>query len=163
MLVGDLAKDRAHACESRLRALGASANSYVGPAVATVKEMVGAVPQGSLTMAYLDPYNLELLAFSIIQELAKLKVDLAINFSTMDLQRNASLSSIQLERASMTRRGWRNERAVLSASKQNVKLAFFNYWCHLVQGLGFAYSKEMPMVTNNQGPRDLSYGVLCST
>jgi three-Cys-motif partner protein len=152
MLVGDLAKDRARACESRLRALSAPVTSYAGPAIETVREMVAAVPQGSLTMAYLDPYNLELLAFSIIQELAKLRVDLAINFSTMDLQRNADLEFDPTRaRFDDTAPGWRRERAVLAASKQNVKLAFFNYWCHLVQKLGFDYSREMPMVTNNQG------------
>ena len=104
-------------------------------------------------MAYLDPYNLELLAFSIIQELSKLKkVDLAINFSTMDLQRNADLEFDPTRaRFDDTAPGWRQERTVLSSSKQNVKLAFFNYWCQLVQSLGFEYSKEMPMVTNNQG------------
>ena len=54
-------------------------------------------------MAYLDPYNLELLAFSIIQELSKLKkVDLAINFSTMDLQRNADLEFDPTEHDLMT-------------------------------------------------------------
>jgi three-Cys-motif partner protein len=144
--------DRAHACEGRLRALGAPVQSYTGLAVETVKEMVRAVPSGSLTMAYLDPYNLELLEFSIIEGLSKLKVDLAINFSTMDLQRNAELE-FEPSRARFddTAPGWRNDRAVLSASKQNVKLAFFHYWCGLVQRLGFAYSKEMPLVTNNRG------------
>ncbi len=152
MLVGDLAEDRAHACECRLRALSAPTKSYTGPAIETVKEMVREVPHGSLTMAYLDPYNLELLAFPIIQELSKLKVDLAINFSTMDLQRNAELEFDPMRaRFDDTAPGWRDQPAVRSASKQNVKLAFFNYWCELVQGLGFAYSKEMPLITNNRG------------
>ena len=104
-------------------------------------------------MAYIDPYNLELLAFSIIQELSKLKkVDLAINFSTIDLQRNADLEFDPTRaRFDDTAPGWRQERAVLSASKQNVKLAFFNYWCELVRGLGFDHSKEMPLITNNRG------------
>ena len=39
---------------------------------------------------------------------------------------------------------------VLSASKQNVKLEFFKYWCELVRGLGFEHSREMPLVRNNQ-------------
>lgn len=153
MLVGDLAKDRAHACESRLRALGASVHSYAGPAIETIKEMVDAVPRGSLAMAYVDPYNLELLAFSIIQQLSKLKkIDLAINFSTMDLQRNADLEFDPTRaRFDDTAPGWRDDPDILSASKQNVRLAFFNYWCRLVQRLGFAYSKEMPLVTNNRG------------
>ena len=151
MFVGDLVGERARACESRLCALGAPATSLAGPAVETVREIVLAVPRGSLCMAFLDPYNLESLAFSIIEELAKLKVDLAINFSTMDLQRNAELEFDPTRaRFDETAPGWRRHQSVLSASKKNVKVAFFNYWCGLVQGLGFDYSKEMPLVFNDQ-------------
>lgn len=152
MLVGDLVEERARACERRLQGLGAPVISYAGPAVQTVKDMVRAVPHGSLTMAFVDPYNLELLAFSIIEELAKLKVDLAINFSSMDLQRNVELE-FDPERARFddVAPGWRRDPAVQAASKQNLKIAFFNYWCGLVQGLGFTYSKEMPLITNNMG------------
>jgi three-Cys-motif partner protein len=150
MYVGDLVPERAQACESRLRALGASVTSFAGPAVETVKDMVLSVPPGSLCMAFIDPYNLERLAFSIIRELAKLTVDLAINFSTMDLQRNAELEfDPNRARFDDTAPGWRQHPSVLSASKQNVKLAFFNYWCSLVQGLGFQHSQEMPLVYND--------------
>jgi three-Cys-motif partner protein len=153
MFVGDLNTERVAACERRLQALGAPATSFPGPAVGTVKAMVAAVPPGSLCMAYIDPYNLELLSFSIIQMLAELKkIDLAINFCTMDLQRNAELEfDPSRARFDGTAPGWRQNPAVLSASKQNVKLAFFNYWCDLVRGLGFSHSREMPMVRNNQG------------
>jgi three-Cys-motif partner protein len=152
MLVGDLVEERSRACELRLRALGAPVVAYTGPAIKTVKEMVHSVPRRSLAMAFIDPYNLELLAFSIIDELAKLKVDLAINFSTMDLQRNVDLE-FDSERARFddVAPGWQRDPAVQAASRQNLKVAFFNYWCRLIQGLGFTYSKEMPLITNNVG------------
>jgi len=152
IFVGDLVPERVTACERRLRAIGAPAVPFVGPAVDTTREMVRAVPKGSLCMAYLDPYNLELLTFSMIEELSKLRVDFAINFSTMDLERNGDLE-FNPERARFddTAPGWRTDPAVLSASKQNVAPAFFAYWCRLVQKLGFTYSKEMPLVHNNQG------------
>jgi three-Cys-motif partner protein len=153
MLVGDLAADRSHACESRLRALGAPVVSYTGPAIDTIKEMVAAVPRGSLAMAYVDPYNLELLAFSLLEEVAKLKkVDLAINFSTMDLQRNIEIEfDSERARFDAVAPGWQEDPAVRSASGRNFKLAFFNYWCNLIRALGFDYSKEMPLITNNRG------------
>lgn len=91
MLVGDLESDRGEACAERLRTIGAPVTQFVGPAVETIKEMVASIPPQSLCMACIDPYNLELLSFSLITAIAKLKVDLAINFSTMDLQRNAEL------------------------------------------------------------------------
>lgn len=152
MLVGDLDPVRADACEQRLKTIGAPALSFVGPAVETVKLMAAAIPPRSLCMAFIDPYNLEFLSFSIIQELAKLKVDLAINFSTMDLQRNAELEfDPKRARFDGTAPGWRQDSNVLSVSKQNVALAFFQYWCRQVRALGFEHSKEMPLVHNEQG------------
>jgi three-Cys-motif partner protein len=106
-------------------------------------------------MAYVDPYSLELLSFSILQELASLKkVDLAVNFCTMDLQRNVELEfDLKRSRFDGTAPGWREEPSVLVASKQNVKVAFFNYWCGLVRKLGFTFSREMPWVFNDRGQR----------
>ena len=139
----------------RAEASGAqgSRKSFPGPAVETVKEMVAAIPPRSLCMAYIDPYNLEFLSFPILETLAELrKVDLAINFCTMDLQRNAELEfDSSRARFDEVAPGWRQNPAVLSASKQNVKLVFFNYWCDLVRGLDFNHSREMPLVRNNQG------------
>jgi three-Cys-motif partner protein len=152
MLVGDLDPERASACAARLKARGAPVTSFIGPAVDTIHEMVRQVPRNALCMAYIDPYNLELLSFSIIQELSALKVDLAINFCTMDLQRNAEFefdpSRARFDDAAP---GWRQDPGILQASKQNVKLAFFQYWCGLVQSLGFNYSREMPLVHNDRG------------
>jgi three-Cys-motif partner protein len=153
VLVGDLDKDRAQACERRLRAVGASATSFPGHAAQTVRATVTAVPNGSLCTAFVDPYNLEVLSFSILEELAKLpKVDLAINFSTMDLQRNVEME-FDPERARFddVAPGWRDHPPVRAASKPNVKLAFFSYWCERVRGLGFEHSQQMPLVRNNQG------------
>jgi three-Cys-motif partner protein len=153
MFVGDIDPLRAAACKERLSTIGAPVTSFVGPAEDTVKLMVAAVPAGSLCMAYIDPYNLELLTFSILKELAKLrKVDLAINFSTMDLQRNVELEfDPQRARFDGTAPGWRSRPEVLTANKQNLRLVFFNYWCELVKNLGFDLSKEMPLVDNDHG------------
>jgi three-Cys-motif partner protein len=153
VFIGDLDDERAQACEKRLTAIGATARSFPGPAAQTVKAMVSAVPAGSLSMAYVDPYNLEVLSFSILQEISRLpKIDLAINFSTMDLQRNVELE-FDPERARFddVAPGWRKHSPILAASKPNVKLTFFNYWCDLVKGLGFEHSQQMPLVRNNQG------------
>jgi three-Cys-motif partner protein len=152
-LIGDLDSARAQACEQRLTAIGATARSFPGPGAETIKAMVSGVPARSLCMAYVDPYNLERLSFAIFQELASLrKVDLAVNFSTMDLQRNVEFE-FDPERARFddVAPGWRKHPPILVASKRNVKLTFFNYWCDLVKGLGFQHSQQMPLVRNNQG------------
>lgn len=152
VFVGDLSSERAMACKARLESLGANVTSVVGQAIETVPKMVQAVPQGALCMALIDPYNLELLSFDLFRELAKLKVDLAVNFSTMDLQRNAELEfDPDRARFDAAAPGWRCHPPVLAASKSNVKGAFFKYWCELVLGLGFSHSREMPLVHNDQG------------
>lgn len=153
MLIGDLNAERVGSCKQRLEAVDAPVTQFIGPAAETIREMAAAVPPRSLCMAFIDPYNLELLSFWILQELAKLrKIDLAINFSTMDLQRNAELEfDPKRARFDDTAPGWRKDPAIVSASKQNVKHAFFRYWCDLVKGLGFTHNQEMPLIRNDRG------------
>lgn len=151
VLVGDLVTERADACGARLRALGAPTEVFSGAAIETVPLMTRAIPSGALCMAFLDPYNLELLSFSMIQQLAKLKVDLAINFSTMDLERNGDLEfNPDRARFDDAAPGWRDDPLIRSANKQNLAPAFFEYWCSLVRSLGFQNSHAMPLVHNNQ-------------
>lgn len=152
MLVGDIAPERAEACRRRLRAVGAPVQAFVGPALETVPQMVAAVPKGALCFVYLDPYNLELLDFELIRALSVLKVDLAINFSTMDLLRNVE-AEFDPERARFdgTAPGWRSDAEIQTLNRSNVPVAFFHYWRRLVEGLNFTHSREMPLVPNDRG------------
>jgi len=151
-LIGDKDSARVTACESRLKALGAPVQAFSGPASETVGRMVATAGPGSLCFAYVDPYNLELLSFDMLKTLASLKVDLAINFSTMDLARNVELEfDSDRRRFDGTAPGWQGVEAITRASKANMPGEFFKYWCGLVEGLGFEYSREMPLVRNDQG------------
>jgi three-Cys-motif partner protein len=152
VLIGDLDEDRVRACESRLKALGAPVESFVGSAVDTVKQMQKSVPERALCLAYIDPYNLEYLSFSIIEELAKLKkVDFAVHFSTMDMIRNVDME-LDPNRARFddAAPGWREALGNDKLSKGQLPQAFFAYWKELVEKCGFSVSKEMPLVTNDQ-------------
>jgi three-Cys-motif partner protein len=153
LLVGDIVEERVQACRQRLLALNAPAVVFPGPALSTVSNMVAVVPNRSLCMAYIDPYNLELLDFEILRTLAKLKnIDLAINFSLMDLHRNVDME-LDPTRARFDEAapGWRNHPTILKASGTSLPGVFFNYWCDLVKGLDFQYSEAMPIVVNDQG------------
>ena len=114
--------------------------------------MVAAVPAGSLCVAYVDPYNLRHLSFSILTALATLRVDLAINFSTMDLRRNVDFES-DPDRAGFDEAapGWRNHVESRRTSRSGMSVEFFNYWCSLISNLEFQHSKEMPLVVNDHG------------
>lgn len=149
--VGDLDGGRAHACEQRLSALGAPVTSFVGAATEVVDQMIAAIPDRSLCLAYLDPYNLEFLSFSIIEKLARLsRIDFAVHFSTMDLRRNV-LMEFNPERARFDAAapGWRQHIDPAAFIRGDADEAFFEYWCGLVEGLGFTISDRMPLVRDD--------------
>jgi three-Cys-motif partner protein len=135
-----------------LRALGANVTEFAGAADETVTRMAAAVPPGALCMAYVDPYCLNLLDFNMLRQLAKLKVDLAVHFSTMDLQRNVIVDvSEDRGRFDPVAPGWQGAVNIGAVGVQQLRHAFFEYWRQLLLGLGFSHSKEMPIVYNTNG------------
>lgn len=151
-LVGDLEPERAEACSARLEAIRVPVKQFVGPAIETVQDMVNQVPKGSLSLAYIDPYNLEYLAFSIIQTLATLQyIDFAVHFSTMDLHRNVDMELDPLRaRFDDAAPGWRDALGPRDLSKTSLPQEFFLYWMSLVKELGFEFSEEMPLVRDEK-------------
>jgi three-Cys-motif partner protein len=149
--VGDLDAERASACERRLSALGANVKSFAGPAETVVDQVIAALPKNSLSLVYLDPYNLQYLSFSIIEKLARLsKVDFAVHFSTMDLRRNV-LMEFNPERARFDAAapGWRDHIDPTAFIRGDADEAFFEYWCGLVEKLGFIISERKPLVRDD--------------
>ena len=59
VMIGDISDERVAACASRLQALSAPVQSFVGPATDTSKRMAEQVTTRALVLAYIDPYNLE--------------------------------------------------------------------------------------------------------
>ena len=152
MLVGDLDDERAAACEARLAAVGAPVQRFDGPAAETAPRMAGVVPRGALCLAYIDPYNLECLSFSIIRRLSELPhVDFAVHFSLMDLTRNVDMElDPERDRFSEASAGWRG-RVPGNISKSGLPAWFFEDWRRQIANLGFSVSREMPLVDDGQG------------
>lgn len=152
VFVGDLDPTKSESCAARLRALGANVRAFTGPAAETVPQMVAATPPGALCMAYVDPYCLTLLDFEMLRTLATLKVDLAVHFSTMDLQRNVIIDLAD-ERDNFERvaPGWKLSVNLNATGVANIRHAFFEYWRGLLVTHGFKYSREMPWIYNTQG------------
>ena len=159
MFIGDIDSKRAHACVSRLNVLGAPATAYVGPAEETVIQMVQAVPSsGSLCMAYVDPYNLELLSFAIIREIAKLKVDLAVNFSTMDLERNCELQfDAARPRFDSTAPGWRGIPMSWAPADRMWLQHFLSVGSIVFRRLGFSTVRRCPSCSMITGGRYIGW------
>ncbi len=152
VMVGDLNGARAHACETRLSRAGAPVKKFDGPAAETALAMADAVPRGALCLAYIDPYNLEYLSFSIIERLAQLPhVDFAVHFSLMDLTRNVDMElDPTRDRFSGASPGWR-DRVPPATSKSSLPSWFFEDWRKLISALGFSVSKVMPLIDDGQG------------
>lgn len=153
VLVGDIDAGRVSANEIRLTAAGASVQGFVGPANQTVEAMARAVPFGALALAYIDPYNLEYLSFSIIERLAKLPyVDFAVHFSLMDLTRNIDMElDPKRDRFDHALPGWRSAVPTDALSKSSLPSWFFDAWCKAVTALGFKISGQMPLITDGKG------------
>ncbi|MDR7334313.1 three-Cys-motif partner protein TcmP [Roseateles asaccharophilus] len=152
VLVGDLDASRAQACAARLTAAGAPVIKFEGPAASTTLQMIEQVPPRALCLAYIDPYNLEYLSFSIIEELAKLRfVDFAVHFSLMDLTRNVDMElDPDRDRFAGASPGWR-ERVPPNTSKARLPAWFFEDWMALISSLGFHVSQVMPLVEDGKG------------
>jgi three-Cys-motif partner protein len=147
-LIGDLDATRASACAERMQAMGAPAMAFPGAAESTVDQMLGKIPRSALCLAYLDPYNLQYLSFNVIEKLSRLPfIDFAVHFSTMDLRRNI-LMEFNPDRARFddAAPGWRQHIDPLTFIRGDADEAFFDYWCTLVERLGFTVSQRMPLV-----------------
>ncbi|CAM5423546.1 three-Cys-motif partner protein TcmP [Eoetvoesiella caeni] len=153
VLIGDVDSTRAQANQLRLEAMGAQVQAYYGFANDTVEEMARSVPFGSLALAYIDPYNLEHLSFSIIERLAKLKyVDFAVHFSLMDLTRNIDMElNPQRNRFDHALPGWREAVSGQPLSKASLPGWFFRRWCQTIEKLGFTVNGHMPLITDGKG------------
>jgi three-Cys-motif partner protein len=151
-IVGELLGERVDACTARLLALSAPVMALKGPAADTADAAARLVPPGALTLAYLDPYNLGYLSWSIIERLAQLQnVDFAVHWSTADLTRNVRLDyQRQGQRFDQVAPGWRDRVDVEALIRGDADQQFFDYWCGLVGSLGFTISERIPLVRSER-------------
>jgi len=126
--IADASEESCRAAESRLRALGASPIMHIGEAERTAREIVERLNPHGLHFAFLDPYKLEPLSFSVIETFARLKyIDILIHVSVHDLQRNldlyAKLTDGPLDRFAP---GWRAS-VDLKQSKPAARADYISY------------------------------------
>jgi three-Cys-motif partner protein len=156
ILISDIDPIRRSACAERLRKLGAPVREFGGPAVQTSREVVKVVHPLGLHFAFLDPFNLGELDFSIIKTLSQLKrIDMLIHVSAMDLQRNLerhiSSSSSSSGVLDIFAPDWRKS-IDLRSSKVAIRQSVIEYWRDQVARLGTDTAKDVILITggNNQ-------------
>ena len=139
------------ACRSRLERLGLNVFAYDGPAVKTVERICGALPKKALHFAFLDPYDLRSLPFSVIERLAALeRMDILIHVSEQDLQRNLR-RYIQSERSPLDSfaPGWRSVLSELETDA-NLRTKVFDYWLQRIRSLNMQPAQGIEEVTGTK-------------
>jgi three-Cys-motif partner protein len=116
--------------------------------------MAPAVARSGSTSAFLDPYNLGDLDFSLIQTLSQLKrIDMLIHVSVMDLQRNLKRNIVSLAGPLDTfAPGWRDVVDV-NRSQPELRRVIFEYWRDQVAQLGTRTAKDVRLITGEKNQR----------
>src|SRR4051812_11175525 len=149
----DLNPDNVDALRQRVTRLGSAGTFYNEPAATAVDRVIYALNPLGLHFAFLDPYNLESLPFSIIQKLATLnRMDMLIHVSIFDLQRNLRryLSDGRVLDSFMP--GWRDGVDV-NRGDQAVRTALLRHWLGLIKSLGTTPADGIELVSATGGQR----------
>jgi three-Cys-motif partner protein len=149
----DLDQENVDVLRQRIARLGGIANYYNETAELVVDRIAYALNPAGLHFAFLDPYNLENLPFSIIAKLAKLqRMDMLIHVSIFDLQRNLRryLDDGRILDAFMP--GWRSS-IDANRNDQAVRTELLHYWLGLIRGLGTTPADGIELVSATRGQR----------
>jgi len=154
MFVGDLDEARLGLCVTRLEKLGAKVTAMPGPALATVPALCKGLSRHQLHFAFVDPYNLETLDFSLIEHLSRFqRMDMLVHVSEMDLQRNfdryVSAADSALDRFYP---GWRTE-VNLQQSLPSARRAIIEGWRNKVATVDNIPSPQMKRLTGGTNQR----------
>ncbi len=150
VLIGDLLAENVEPCATRLgRMFKGPIQEFVGPAETTVLDMVQQLPHRGIHLAYLDPYSIFVLPFSIIEALAGAgKVDIVMHFASNDVSRNLQRPDLW-PRLDPVAPGWRSECDGLMG-KSLKRHKFFEHWKALFGRVGYHVSDRWVPVRNTR-------------
>lgn len=148
VIIGDKDEVRLSAATQRLERLGAPVVALLGPAKDTAFRALQNAAGLGLNFAFLDPYSLGALDFTIITTLAKLqRIDLLVHVSQMDLQRNFDRNAAaDVSPLDAFAPGWRDGVDV-NQRQRSARQSYFQYWCGLVAAAGVGTNADIRLVT----------------
>lgn len=147
--IADADERNVEACKQRTATLGVPVHPFVGEAAETVNKIVSLLPKRGLHLAFLDPYALNPMPFSVIQTLSQVpRVDLLIHYSTFDLRRNLEHPQQSADHFEAVAPGW--NRQSTRFSKSELRHKFFQHWSGLVQGCGYHFAGHPYHVRNSR-------------
>jgi three-Cys-motif partner protein len=152
--LSDLDARNSDAAAERIKSLGGAASKYSGSAEQVVDQVLQAINPHGLHLAFLDPFGLGQIPFSIIEKMLKLKhMDMIIHVSLSDLQRNLDAYSRSgdptLDRFAP---GWRD----VVDRRQSIaplRAALIDYWLELIRSLGSHPATGIPLIVGEQNQR----------
>lgn len=152
--IADADEDKCAAAAKRIADAGGMATKYVGKAEQTAPQIVTRLNPYGLHFAFLDPFNLDDLPFSVIETLSRLKrIDLLIHVSAQDLQRNLDAYSMAADGPlDHFAPGWRTA-VDLKQTKSATRAAYIAYWASKMEALGLPPARRAELVsgtTKNQ-------------
>jgi three-Cys-motif partner protein len=153
MHLSDLEAQNSAALAQRIRALGGSAASYVGDASVVVDQVMSAINPRGLHLAFLDPFSLAQLPFSIIERMLRVqRMDMVIHVSLQDLQRNLDKHSRVGGALDIFAPGWR-EAVELNQATAALRAAFIDYWLGMIRSLGSNPATGIPLIVGEKNQR----------
>jgi three-Cys-motif partner protein len=152
--IADLEEEKVAAAAKRIAGAGGIAATCVGKAEDIALQIVARLNPYGLHFAFLDPYNLDDLPFSVIEAFSGLRrIDMLIHVSAQDLQRNLDAYSMStdgpLDRFAP---GWRTAVSQKQAKKAT-RAAYIAYWASKMEALGLPPARRTELVsgtTKNQ-------------
>ena len=152
--IADADRDKCAVAAKRIANANGRATTDVGPAEDTAARIVGRLNKYGLHFAFLDPFNLGDLPFSVIEAFSRLKrIDLLIHVSAQDLQRNLDAYSVSIDGPlDHFAPGWRSA-VDLNQSRSATRAAYIAYWASKMEALGLPPARRAELVsgtTKNQ-------------
>lgn len=151
VFIADIEQANVDAVRQRLAAHGVAPRTLTGPAEETVRQIVPQLDPYGLHFAFLDPFNLDALPFTMIEELAKVRhMDILIHVSAQDLQRNLRRYIAEdggpLDRVAP---GWRD---VIDRRNRDetIRVRFLEHWLNLIRKLDMAPSHGIELVSGRR-------------
>ena len=154
MHLSDLEAQNSSALAQRIKALGGAATSYVGDADIVVDQVMNAINPRGLHLAFLDPFNLAQLPFSIIERMLRVqRMDMIIHVSLQDLQRNLDeYSRVGDPTLDNFAPDWRSAVDVRQ-SMTALRAALIEYWLGAIRSLGTHPATGIPLIVGEKNQR----------
>jgi three-Cys-motif partner protein len=152
IFIADANTEYLRAAESRLHARGANVRPFLGEAHIVVDQVIMALDPYGLHFAFLDPYSLGALPFSVIEKLASVKrMDLLIHVSAMDLKRDLHnyIRPKGPKDLDEFAPGWRDH-VNIRQRQDLVRQEIFSHWRSLIKALGTAPNDCIEAVENSK-------------